>query len=129
MNEPINPPADGNLPRGKKSKQAKSKPIREKDKRPILRGFHVGWWVYVHCPWCDRMHVNGWLREDNASGVTVRYAHGKHSPDAPDCYWISVFRRRDHKEIERARECENRGKMLEKLLEDKGSREAREVQQ
>jgi hypothetical protein len=26
---------------------------------PILRGFRVGGSVYVHCPWCDQIHVHG----------------------------------------------------------------------
>lgn len=98
------PPADCNPPREKKGKQIKSKPIRRKDKRPILRGFRVGRMVYVHCPWCDRFHQHGWESEDDGGVITARGAHGKHGPDAPAFYWISVFRERDLTWIESDRE-------------------------
>ena len=38
----------------------------------ILRGFRVGASVYVHCPWCDRMHKHGWERNDSSRVITLR---------------------------------------------------------
>jgi hypothetical protein len=64
---------------------------------PILRGFRVAGLVFVHCPWCDRMHVHGWGRADSARVIEVRCAHGGHQPPAPSGYRISVFRQKDLK--------------------------------
>jgi hypothetical protein len=64
---------------------------------PILRGFRVGKQVYVHCPWCDRMHVHGWNEEDNARVVTFRVPHCCSRPSAPSSYRVSVYRERDLK--------------------------------
>ena len=62
---------------------------------PILRGFRVGNLVAAHCPWCDRMHVHGWPREDSARDTILRYAHCDHQPPAPSSYRVSVFREKD----------------------------------
>jgi hypothetical protein len=77
--------------------------VSYKNKRPLLRGFLVGNMVYVHCPWCDKMHAHGWSREDNARVITPRYSHC-HSPGAPGNYWISIFRKRSLKIVERDRQ-------------------------
>jgi hypothetical protein len=76
---------------------------------PILRGFRVPDQVVVHCPWCDRFHVHGWDRQDNARVVTSRGAHGDHQPPAPHQYRISVFRQADLKRIAAAAAAEKTG--------------------
>jgi hypothetical protein len=73
--------------------------INKHSELPILRGFRVGELIFVHCPWCDRFHVHGWGREDNARVITARVAHGGHQPPAPSGYRISVFRQADLKRI------------------------------
>src|SRR6266436_3945643 len=51
-----------------------SSEINNDSRLPILRGFRVKGLVFVHCPWCDRMHVHGWGRTDSARVIEVRRA-------------------------------------------------------
>jgi len=76
-----------------------SEEINDNSKLPILRGFRFHGLVIVHCPWCDRMHVHGWGRQDSANVTEIRCAHGGHQPPAPSAYRISVFRNRDLKKV------------------------------
>jgi hypothetical protein len=92
--------------------------VSYKNKRPLLRGFLVGNLVYVHCPWCDKMHIHGWNPEDNARAVTPRYAHC-HSQGAPGSYWISLFRKSSLKTIERDQEQFEIAEQLRQYLHDK----------
>ena len=64
----------------------------------ILRGFRVGASVYVHCPWCDRMHKR-WERNESSRVITLRVAHGGHEPPAPPSHRVSVFREKDLQRI------------------------------
>jgi hypothetical protein len=64
---------------------------------PMLRGFGLGELAFVHCPWCDRMHVHGWDPADGAQVKEWRVAHHTHNPSFPDSYQISVFRKKDLK--------------------------------
>jgi hypothetical protein len=71
--------------------------INDNLKLPILRGFRFNGLVVVHCPWCDRMHVHGWGRQDSARITEVRCAHCGTQSGAPSAYRISVFRMSDLK--------------------------------
>jgi hypothetical protein len=93
--------------------------VSYKNKRPLLRGFMVGNLVFVHCPWCDKMHVHGWDRADNARVVTPRYAHC-HSAGAPGSYWISIFRKRTLETIKQGRHEAALTQAIKKLKEGKG---------
>ena len=64
-----------------------------------LRGFSFRGLVFVHCPWCDRMHVHGWDPADGERVKEWRVAHHGNNPSFPDSYLISVFRSKDLKRI------------------------------
>jgi hypothetical protein len=65
----------------------------------VLRGFRFRGLVFVHCPWCDRMHVHGWDPTDGERVKEWRVAHHGNNPSFPDSYLISVFRSKDLKRI------------------------------
>ena len=58
------------------AKRSKARLLKEEkqwiSQLPILRGFRVDESVYVHCPWCDRMHVHGWEHNDSSRVITLR---------------------------------------------------------
>src|SRR6516164_3257484 len=85
------------------AKRSKARLLKEEkqwiSQLPILRGFRVGGSVYVHCPWCDRMHVHGWERNDSSRVITLRVAHGGHEPPAPTWYRVSVLRKKELQRI------------------------------
>jgi hypothetical protein len=87
----------------KHQKHSKNRLLKEEkqwiSQLPILRGFSLGGSVYVHCPWCDRMHVHGWESNDSSRVITLRVAHGGHEPPAPPSYRVGVFGEKDLQRI------------------------------